>query len=94
MQPVGEFDQDNADVIGHGQDHLADVLGLRLLLGLEVHLADLGHALDDGADFRPEKLDNLRNGSVGVFHRVMQQAGHDGRCVQPQVNKDVADFQG
>ncbi len=31
VEPVGQFDQDHADVRGHGQDHLSDVFGLPLL---------------------------------------------------------------
>ena len=92
VQAVGELDQDDPDVVGHGQDHLADVLGLSLLLGLEVHLADLGHALDDGADLGAELLGNLSDGGVRVLHGVMQQAGHDGCGVQAQVHQDVADL--
>ena len=33
VQPVGELDEDDADVLRHGQEHLADVLGLLLLVG-------------------------------------------------------------
>ena len=35
VQAVGELDQDDADVVDHGQEHLAEVLGLALLGGGE-----------------------------------------------------------
>jgi hypothetical protein len=35
VQAVRELDQDHADVLGHGEDHLAEVLGLLFLRGLE-----------------------------------------------------------
>ena len=47
VQPVGELDDDDPDVLGHGQEHLPDVLGLLLLhrpRGAE--LRELGHAVD------------------------------------------------
>ena len=39
MQPVGEFDQDDPDVLCHGDDHLAEVVGLALLAALQFHAA-------------------------------------------------------
>ena len=31
VQPVGQLDEDHPDILGHGDDHLADVLGLLFL---------------------------------------------------------------
>ena len=56
VQPIGELDQDDADVIHHRQQHLAEVLGLPLLAGREGDGADLGHALDDVGDLGAEEL--------------------------------------
>ncbi len=56
VQAIGELDQDDPDVVDHGQDHLAEVLGLGLLLARELELRDLGHALDDVRDVRAEVL--------------------------------------
>jgi hypothetical protein len=36
VEAVGELDEDDANVLGHRHDHLAVVLGLRLLAGLEL----------------------------------------------------------
>jgi hypothetical protein len=47
VQAVGEFDEHYADVVDHGEHHLAQVLGLGLLAGGEVDFADFGDALDD-----------------------------------------------
>ncbi len=33
VEAVGQLDQDHPDVPGHGQEHLAEILGLHLLLG-------------------------------------------------------------
>ena len=47
VQPVGELDEDDADVLRHGQEHLADVLGLLLLVGPGAELGQLGDAVDE-----------------------------------------------
>ena len=56
VQAVGELDQDDPDVVHHGQEQLAEVLGLALLGGGEGDLADLGDALDDVQDVGAEVL--------------------------------------
>ena len=85
MQPVRQLDDDDAPVVGHRDEHGAQVL--RLLVGgvgegvhLARHLGQLGHlglALDQPAHGRAK--DQLDVGEVehGVLHRVMQQAGRD-----------------
>ena len=47
VQAVGELDQDDAHVARHRQQHLAEVLGLRVLLRLEFDLVQLGQAIDE-----------------------------------------------
>jgi hypothetical protein len=47
VQPVGELDQQDADVAGHRHDHLADVLGLFLLPAVERDRVELGEAVHD-----------------------------------------------
>ena len=44
VQPVGQLDDDDADVLRHRHDHLAVVLGLGLLAGGELDLRELGDA--------------------------------------------------
>ena len=82
VQAVGQLDEDDADVVHHGQHHLAHVLGLRLFRRGEVDLADLGDAFDDVRDLLAKLGLDLVDGDRGVFDRVVQQAGGDGRGVQ------------
>ena len=56
VEPVGELDQDDPDVLGHRQQHLADVLGLLLLVAVGAELRQLGHAVDELGDLGPEPL--------------------------------------
>ena len=56
VEPVGELDEDDADVVHHRQQHLAEVLGLAFLGRGEPDRADLGHPLDDVGDLGAEQL--------------------------------------
>ena len=47
VQAVGQLDEDHAHVRHHGQQHLADVLGLAVFAVGELDLVDLGDAFDD-----------------------------------------------
>jgi hypothetical protein len=47
VQPVGELDEDDADVARHREQHLAERLGLRLLARREAKLVELGEAVDE-----------------------------------------------
>ena len=50
VQAIRELDRDHARVVGHRHDHLAVVVGLRLLAGLELDPRQLRHALDELRD--------------------------------------------
>ena len=94
LQPVGQLDHEHADVLGHGQDQLADVL--RLLHGprLEIHLADLGHAVHDVGHVRAEQILDLVHRGVGILHGVVQQARGHGGLVQLHVGQEIGHVHG
>ncbi len=56
VQPIGELDQDDPDVRGHRDHHLAVVLGLRLVARLERQPGQLGDAVDQAGDLLAEAL--------------------------------------
>ena len=56
VQPVRQFDDDDADVLDHRQEHLAIVLGLSVFGGIKVDLTELGDAIHAGGDFFAELL--------------------------------------
>ena len=60
VQPVGELDEHHADVFGHGQEHLADVLRLLLLVGSGAELGQLGDAVDEAARPPPRNAPRRR----------------------------------
>ncbi len=93
VQAVGELDEDDADVVDHGEHHFAEVLGLRFFSGREINLADLGDALDDVGNLFAEFLADFNGGDRGVFDRVVEQAGGDGNGIHFHVGENVADFE-
>ncbi len=67
VQAIGEFDEHHADVIDHGEHHLAQVFGLRFFARGEIDLADLGDAFDDVRDLLAEFFADVDDGDRGVF---------------------------
>ena len=93
MQAVGELDEDDPEVLRHRHHHLADVLGLLLLVGAEGDPAQLCHPFDQVRHLGPELALHLLGGQVGVLHRVVEEGGRDGRGVQLQVGQDRGDLE-
>jgi hypothetical protein len=90
VQAVGQLDQDDAHIARHRQQHLAEGLGLRVFLGGEMQLVELGQAIDHLGRGRPEALDQLDLGDAAVLHGVVHQRGHDGLRVQLPVGTQAA----
>ena len=91
VKPVGELDQDHAYVARHRQQHFAEILRLRLFLGFEFDLVELGNAVDQLGDQLAEIARDLGLGDRGVLHHVMQQ--RRGQCLRIEVplREDVGD---
>src|ERR1700686_3586441 len=94
VQAVSQFDEHHADVVDHGQHHLAQVLGLLFLASSEVDLADFRDAFDDVGDLLPEFLADVDNGDRRVFHRVVQQSGRNRDRIHLHFRKNEGNFQG
>ena len=94
VQAIGELDDDDADVGDHGEEHLADVLGLVVFAVRELDLVELGDAFDDVGDLLVEAFGDLGGGDVGVFDGVVQQAACDGGGVHLELGEDVRDLKG
>ena len=86
VQPVGELDDQDPDVTGHGDDHLAHGLGLGDLAVLD--LVQLGDPVDQGGDLVTEVGPQLVEGVGGVLHRVVQQGRAQRLVVHAQLGQD------
>ena len=89
VEPVAELDEDDADVLGHGHEHLADVLRLCLFAGVDVDLAELGDPVDQLGHVGTELVAHLLASHVGVLDGVMEQGGDQRVRVQAEVGEDA-----
>ena len=86
VQPVGELDDQDADVAGHRDDHLAHGLGLR---GLAVgHPVELGHAVDEVGDLVTEVRTQRHQRVRRVLDGVVQQGRTQRRRGHAQLGQD------
>lgn len=86
MKTVGQFDHEDADVLGHRDDHLAHGLRLR---GLTVgEFVELGHPIDHGCDLGAEFLGELIQRIGRVLDRVMQQRSGEGDRQHADLGQD------
>ena len=90
MEPVGELDEDDADVLGHRQEHLADVLGLLLLVGQRAELGQLRDAVDEAGHVGPEALLDVRERVLGVLGDVVEERRLDRDRVEAELGEDRA----
>ena len=91
VEPVGELDQDHAHVLRHRDDHLPVVLRLRLLAALEADAGELGDALHEQRDVRPERSLELVEVGLGVLDHVVQQRRGDRLLVEVELRADQGD---
>ena len=90
VEPVGELDEDDADVLRHREEHLADVLGLLLLVAERAELRELRDAVDEVRDVRPEPLLEVVDRVLGVLGDVVEQRRLDRDRVEPELGEDAA----
>ena len=87
VQAVGELDQQDPDVPGHRDDHLADVLRLLLLAGAELDALELRQAVHDARHLRAELSLDVLEGQVRVLDDVVQERRLQGGEVHPEVRE-------
>ena len=93
VQTVGQLDHDDPQVVGHRQEHLAEVFGLRFPLGIELDLSQLADAVYQAGDFRAEATTELFLAVMGILDDVVQQGRLQGFVVETDVGEDASDGQ-
>ncbi|GAA3259500.1 hypothetical protein GCM10020258_21360 [Sphingomonas yabuuchiae] len=89
VQPVGQLHQQDADIVRHGEQKFAQVLGRAFALGLRLDLGQLGDAVDQPRDIGTEQPLDLVIGGDGILDRVVQDGGGDRLVIQMQVGQDA-----
>ena len=88
VQTVSELDEQDAHVLGDGDQQLAQVFSLLRLLGDEVEALKLGQPLDQLAHLGAEQLVDLLTGSRRVLDRIVQERDRDRRLIEMHVGED------
>ncbi len=89
VEAVGQLDQDDPDVLGHGQEHLSDVLGLLLLVAVGAEPRQLRDAVDELGDLAAEALLDVGQAVFGVLGDVVQERGLDRDRVDAELGHDL-----
>ncbi len=89
VQPVGQLDHDHPQVLGHRQEHLAEILGLRFELGIEVNVGQLADAVHQFGDFRPEARAEVLLIVLGVLDDIVQQRRQQGFEFEADIGEDA-----
>ena len=94
MQPVGELDEEHADILGHGEEELAEIFRLRGALRDKIKPLELRQPVDETANVAAEKLVDFLPCRIGILDRVVQDSRDDGRIVELHVGENRRDFEG
>ncbi len=93
VQPIGELDQQHADVVGNRQQQLAQVLGLLGLARDQLQPFQLGEPFDQRADLVAEDLVDLGARRLGILDGVVEQGRHDGGVVELEPGQNRRDLE-
>ena len=89
MEAVRQLDQDDADVLRHGEEHLPQILSLDVqLVRGPVDLGQLRHAVHQLCDILTEHPRQLFLVQDRVLHDVVQKSCNDGFFVKLQIRED------
>ena len=88
VEPVGQLDDEDPQVLGHRHEHLAHRGRLLGLLGVELDPVELRDPVDDRGDVAPEVLLEVLDRDPGVLHRVVEEGGGHRDVVEPEVGHD------
>ncbi len=85
VEPVAELDDHDADIPAHGQQHLAQVLGLQLLDVRELDLGQLGNTVHQQGHFLAKGGGQVGQRGGGILHHIVEQGGSDALTVHAEI---------
>ena len=83
VEPVAEFDEHHAHIVGQRSDDFLEVFGLHTLRAL--HFVELGEAIHHSRHLFAKHFLDVVQGVRRVFHHIMQQGTDDGGAAQSDV---------
>ncbi len=87
VQAIRQLHHDDADVVHHSEQHLADALGLPLFARGEIQFAQFGDAVDHAGHIVAEFFLHFGEGGGGVLDYIVEQAGFQAHQVHVHVSK-------
>jgi len=93
VQAVGKLDHHNANVLHHGQQHLANVFRLARFRRHHVQAADFGDTFDKLSHLASKAFLETRKGKLGVFNDVVEQGRRERGGVHADIGQNVGHFQ-
>jgi len=79
MQAIGQFDQDDPHIVGHGKQHFSEIHRLRRGSRTEKHFIQLGDTFNQLGHGRPELGFDILDRGRGIFYDIMEE-GRANRC--------------
>ena len=93
VQTVRQLNEQNPNILTHGQQQLAKILGLLCTVRLQFQLGKLGDAPDQERDLTAELLSDLFARGLGILNRVVQQRSDDRRGIEMIMGQDLRHFE-
>ena len=85
VEAIAEFDQDNPQIVADGEQHLAEILCLRLAGTLKFNFIQLGYAIYQFRHLQAEFFLDVQRGDWRIFHYVVQECSQNRRHIHVQV---------
>ena len=94
VEPVGNFNEHNTNVLAHSHKHLPQILHLGLLGGGEIGTSQLGDAFHQFRHRGAEELGDFFKRGIGVLDAVVKQCAQNGVYIQTHLRHHLGNRQG
>ena len=94
MQTIGKFNDDDADVLGHGEEHLAQRERLLLVHAVDFDVGELGHAIDELGHRIAKQAGNIGERGLGILDGIVQQRGAHHIAVHLEIGQNDGNLDG
>ena len=91
VESIGHFYQNNADVVGHREQHFAEGIGLFERFAFHIEARNALRTADNIYDGRPELPFDFFGIDVFKFQNIVQKAGNDTFAVQLVFRQNTSD---
>jgi hypothetical protein len=93
MKSIGELDNDNPDIPGHGQQHFPEIDNLLFGETSEFQSGHLGKAIDHFGDIVAKFPLDFNGRRIGVLYNVMQQSRRNGIGIHMMLGENKSHVQ-